>query len=340
MCGIVGVYDFANRGEAIEPRRFDRMVDRLAHRGPDGRGVWREPGIAIGHRRLAILDPSPAGAQPMSDAARHCVITHNGEIYNFRELRQELRDKGYSFRSETDTEVLLAGYLAWGEELPPRLNGIFAFALWDSKTRTLFLVRDRIGVKPLFYSIQDGVLRFASEIKALLEDPAVPRKPDRAGIQNLLTLGYVSAPETGFEGIRQLPPAHQARVTVNGIELRRYWLLSMAERPISPEQAQEDFAARLHRAVQRQLISDVPLGAFLSSGSTGGDRGRDGDAKNSPIRTFTVAFRIELRRRRCSPEIIAAPGNASYAVNVVSNLQARSIEWWNTARARLPTRPG
>lgn len=266
MCGIAGAFDYERRGLPINPGHVDRMVDALAHRGPNGRGVWHGDGIALGHRRLSILDPTAAGAQPMHYATRQLVVTYNGEIYNFKELRHELEQAGHCFQTECDTEVLLAAYAEWGTAAVERFNGIFAFALWDERAQRLWLVRDRLGVKPLYYSTQGGLLRFGSEVKAILADPAFQRRPNRAGIDSFLSFGFIPAPETGFAEIHQLPPACELTIEQGRLRTRQYWRLTMDEHPYTQEQAQELFAEKFSAAVRRQLVSDVPIGGFLSGG--------------------------------------------------------------------------
>lgn len=294
MCGIVGVHDYGGAGYRVDPGRFDAMVDALAHRGPDGRGVWHGDGVALGHRRLSILDPTPAGAQPMAYRNGDVVITYNGEIYNFRRLREDLTRAGHAFRTSCDTEVLLAAYSEWGLGAVGRLNGIFAFALWDAPRRRLWLARDRLGVKPLFYSAASGVLRFASEVKALLADPEVVRRPCALGIDAFLSFGFVPAPWTGFEGILQLPPAHEAVIEAGRIRVAPYWALSMLESPRPPGRALEEFADRFGAAVDGQMVSDVPIGGFLSGGiDSAAVVTRMAATAGRRVRTFSVGFAEE-----------------------------------------------
>ncbi len=291
MCGIVGVFDFSGTGRHVDPQVFDKMVDSLAHRGPNGRGTWHADGLSLGHRRLAVLDPTPDGAQPMVSHDKQVVLTYNGEIYNFRELRQELAQAGHCFRTGTDTEVILAAYRAWGTDCVDRFNGIFAFALWDVPRRRLWLVRDRLGVKPLYYSLAGGTLRFASEIKALLADPAFERRPSREGLNAYLSFGYVPAPLSGFDGVLQLLPGHEAIVENGTLTTRRYWSLSMHTVPRSLEAAREEFSERFRTAVRRQLVSDVPLGAFLSGGiDSAAVASAASDLTPQGVRTFSVRF--------------------------------------------------
>lgn len=294
MCGIVGVHDFAGIGHQVPRDTFDAMTDSLAHRGPDGRGVWHAEGIALGHRRLAVLDPTPDGAQPMHSPGGDAILTYNGEIYNFRKIRTELESRGHSFRTSTDTEVVLAAYREWGTDCVARFNGIFALALWDVAKRRLWLVRDRLGVKPLYYSLAGGVLRFASEIKAILADTAVVRRPSIRGLNAFLSFGYVPAPLTGFEGIEQLLPAHEAIVENGRVEISRYWSVSMRTIERSDDDALEEFGERFEQAVRRQLVSDVPLGSFLSGGvDSAAVAAAANGASSDRLRTFSVRFEEE-----------------------------------------------
>ena len=291
MCGIAGVLDYQRRGLTINASHVDRMVDALAHRGPNGRGVWRDDGIALGHRRLSVLDPTAAGAQPMRYAARNLVVTYNGEIYNFRELRQELMAAGHRFMTNCDTEVLLAAYAEWGTAAVERFNGIFAFALWDANVQRLWLVRDRLGIKPLYYSTQGDLLRFGSEVKAILADPTFERRPNRAGIDSFLSFGFIPAPETGFEDIRQLPPASELIIENGRLRQRQYWTLTMGEADYTADEAQELFAEKFSKAVRQQLVSDVPLGGFLSGGiDSAAVVAEMQRASSQKVRTFSAGF--------------------------------------------------
>src|SRR5262249_35962455 len=259
---------YRNPLQLVDPHLLDAMTASLAHRGPDGQGVWTAPGIGLGHRRLAIIDTSEAGRQPMSDARGDFWITYNGEVYNFRELRIELASLGYPSRTRTDTEVILLGYQAWGPAVVERLSGIFAFALWDTRKRQLFLARDPLGVKPLFYTTTGGVLRFGSEIKAVLCDPAVPRDVDLEGLDAFLTLGYTPAPGTAYAAVRQLLPGHCAVADERGLTAHTYWTAPYAAQPddVRFPEAVERFSSLVARVTAGQMVADVPLGAFLSGG--------------------------------------------------------------------------
>jgi asparagine synthase (glutamine-hydrolysing) len=265
MCGIAGLFD--TRGERpFDPALIGRMTDVIAHRGPDGDGVHLAPGLALGHRRLAIIDLS-GGAQPMHTAEGDLTIVFNGEIYNFQELRAELETKGARFATRSDTEVLLHGWRAWREQMFARLNGMFAFALWDAREQALVLARDRFGKKPLSYTLtDDGALVFGSEIKSLLCAPGVDRSLSNEAVEDFFTYGYVPDPKTIYRRIHKLAPAHYMIVR-RGADLtpRPYWsvLDDFASQRASRE---EVLVEHLTRAVKRRLVSDVPLGALLSGG--------------------------------------------------------------------------
>ncbi len=284
MCGICGT---VGRADA---RELGLMTDAMSHRGPDGRGVALFPGdlpAGLGHRRLAIIDPTPAGAQPMTFAGRW-TISYNGELYNFRELRRDLERRGERFATECDTEVLLRMYAVHGSAMLPLLNGIFAFAIWDDAERKLFLARDRLGVKPLYYVEVDGVFGFASEIKPLL--PLVGSATlDPLALADYLTLLWVPDPKTAFTEVKKLPPGYYAQVDAGGVSVRQYWDLRF-----QPEgRNDEDWAHRVRDAVRssvrRQMVSDVSLGSFLSGGI-------DSSAvvaamrNGVPVNTYTVGF--------------------------------------------------
>lgn len=289
MCGICGTVGRA------DPELIRRMNAVQAHRGPDGEGIelfapenGRIP-AALGHRRLSIIDLSDRGAQPMSYGNGRYWITYNGELYNFRELRAGLEAEGFRFQSDCDTEVLLAMYARYGDAMLGRLNGIFAFAIWDAERGELFLARDRLGVKPLYYSLHEGTLYFASEAKALLQALPPPALNHKA-LPAYLTFLWVPDPETLFDGIRKLPPGHVARFAKGHLDVREYW---DATYPVE-EGSDEDWAARVRqsveRAIARQTVSDVPVGAFLSGGLDSGAivatmRELAGDAV-----TYTVGF--------------------------------------------------
>jgi len=301
MCGICG---FAGRAdEAL----VSAMTATMHHRGPDGGAVRCFPSengrvpASLGHRRLSIIDPSERGAQPMSYADGRYWITYNGELYNFRSLRRSLEAQGFSFRSDCDTEVLLAMYAAHGEGMLEQLNGIYAFAIWDTVAGDLFLARDRLGVKPLYYSQHDGVLYFASEVKALLPALPAPRiRPD--AVADYLTFLWVPDPDTMFEGVYKLPPGHCARFRDGKHSVRQWWDLSFA--PEQRDEAQWSDAVRtgVQDAIRRQMVSDVPLGAFLSGGIDSSAIVAEIKRAAGEVTTYTVGFSYEDLQHEIVPD--------------------------------------
>ena len=250
------------------------MIATVRHRGPDDEGVWSDDRAGLAHARLSVIDLSPAGHQPMASADRTVWITFNGEIYNFAEIRRDLEEAGYRFRSRSDTEVIVNGWHAWGPRIFSRLRGMFALAIWDRRSQRLILARDRIGKKPLYYAATADAFLFGSEIKALLAWPGLPRTPDLSTIDRYLTWGYVPAPYTAFEGIRKLAAAHYLVIEARADgfvepELVRYWRLPeprTVRRRRGIADLQRELVGQLEDAVRLRMVSDVPLGAFLSGG--------------------------------------------------------------------------
>lgn len=296
MCGIAGVAGELPPSPLTGHELITAMVSRLAHRGPDDCGMWQAPGNAVllAHRRLAIVDLSPLGRNPMPWDDGRLWVTFNGEIYNFLELRAELESLGHRFRSRSDTEVLLAAYDQWGTDAVQRLAGMFAFALWDEPRRRLWLVRDRLGKKPLYYSHRDGALTFASELEALLADPSFPRDVDRDALGLYLRYGYVPAPFSIYRAARKLPPGHDAVFERGQLTIRRYWdPLEFVGRhhDISDHDAEAGLDALLTTAVRQRMIADVPLGAFLSGGIDSSlVVALMRELSSGPVRTFTIRF--------------------------------------------------
>lgn len=290
MCGIAGRVNFAS-GAPVAAATVRAMCDLIAHRGPDGDGVHCDGPVGFGHRRLAIIDLSPGGAQPMRTPDGALVITFNGEIYNYRELKAELAGKGHAFRSESDTEVILAAYREWGTACVERLDGMFALALWDQSRRRLFIARDRLGKKPLHYRIDRDGLAFASEAKAFLAEPGFTREVDLQAISHYLSLQYIPAPLSGFKGVTKLPPAHTLIVEDGRVSVQRYWRLSYVPQiDVSDDEAEAGLTARLRAAVAKRLISDVPLGAFLSGGIDSGLVVSFMAELSPQVRTFSIGF--------------------------------------------------
>ena len=274
------------------------MLAALRHRGPDDDGIWGDGrgGPVVGHRRLSILDPSPAGHQPMVSPDGRYVIVLNGEIYNYRTLKSDLAGRGISFRTGTDTEVLLQGYAAWGEQVLERLVGMYAFAIWDVEDRSLLLARDRFGEKPLYIASREGRFAFASELGALESVPWVDRSLDREALSLYLQYQYVPAPHSIIAGVRKLPPAHAMRVGP-GLRTRcwRYWdPVQISREPqlrISRGDAEEHLSSLLDESIRGQMVADVPLGAFLSGGIDSSlVVSRMVQQSSDQVETFTIGF--------------------------------------------------
>lgn len=258
MCGFTGWFDPRPEGREV----LERMTAALVHRGPDDRGIYCQGQIGFGHQRLAIIDLA-ASLQPM--VYGKCILAYNGELYNFRELRRELEELGHKFRTEGDTEVLLRALIEWKEAAVPRLRGMFAFAFWDGES--LLLARDHVGVKPLYICWDQGRLLFASEIKSLLEHPAVSREIDSSAIALYLECQYIPAPFSIFRQIRKLLPAHFLKLKDGQIEQRRYWTPQYLPKfEFDEETALEQLDSQLRRSVSSMLVADVPIGAFVSGG--------------------------------------------------------------------------
>ena len=294
MCGIVGLMDL--NGRAPIPREvLVRMNESQHHRGPDEGAVHLEPGVGLGHRRLSIIDIS-TGQQPLFNEDGSVAVVFNGEIYNFQELIPELVQAGHRFKTRSDTEVIVHGWEEWGEDCVKRFRGMFAFALWDRNRETLFLARDRLGVKPLHYALLPGnVFAFGSELKSLAAHPAFRRELDPFAIEEYFALGYIPEPRTIYTGVRKLPPAHTLTIRRGAPvpEPREYWDVRFTlDNPIGEREAQAELIERLRESVRLRLISEVPLGAFLSGGVDSSAvvammAGVSGD----PVNTCSIAFR-------------------------------------------------
>jgi asparagine synthase (glutamine-hydrolysing) len=268
MCGITGMMDTRGR-RPIERRLLEAMTDAIAHRGPDGNGYHVGPGIGLGHRRLAIIDVA-GGHQPLYNEDNTVGIVFNGEIYNFQEIAEELVAKGHRFRTHSDTEVIVHAWEEWGAACVKRLRGMFALALWDEGQETLFLARDRLGKKPLYYALlPDGRLLFGSELKTLLVSPDLSRELDPSAVEDYFAYGYVPETKSIYASVSKLPPAHLL-VVRRGQKLgspQPYWDVTFDDgAQLSESDAAEQLIEQLREAVRIRLISEVPLGAFLSGG--------------------------------------------------------------------------
>jgi len=294
MCGI---YGFVSQREPINPEILSRMGFALAHRGPDDgdeRITISDAGcVALGHKRLSIIDLSPAGRQPMANEDQSVWLTLNGEIYNYQELRQELEAKGHRFRSHSDSEVVVHLYEESGADCLAKLKGMFAFALWDSKQRSLLLARDRIGKKPLHYCLTAEGVIFASEIKALLQHPAVNRELNLRGLSKYLSYEYVPAPDTIFRSIKKLEPGHYLIYSKHHSRIARYWDIPLQNNQATSrreEDCTEELRALLNLSVRRRLVADVPVGLFVSGGLDSGIVAAFAANAKSELDCFSIGF--------------------------------------------------
>lgn len=293
MCGIAGIIQKTQ----VNKELMGEMLKAISHRGPDDEGVWfgKNGNIALGHRRLSIIDLSPAGHQPMASPDGNFVVVYNGEIYNFQEIRDELEKKGHDFKSKSDTEVLLHSYMEWGEECLDRLNGMFAFAIWDEKEQKLFAARDRVGEKPFKYFFDGNKFIFASELKAILRDPEVKREIDWQAVDLAFTYRYVPSPLTGFKNIHKLPAGHKLVWQDNKISVTPYWQAREFAKE-NNDLSLEDWKIKawdlFRDSVKKRMISDVPVGAFLSGGlDSSSVVAAMAEISSSPIKTFSVGFK-------------------------------------------------
>ena len=329
MCGILG---YINVNSRPDPETLERQLDTLAHRGPDDSGLWFSPDgcIVLGNRRLAIQDLSPAGHMPMSDPSEQVWITFNGEIYNFRALRADLAKRGHTFRSRSDTEVILAAYLEWGTDCLARLNGMFAFAIYDSRLQRpergrLFLARDRAGEKPLYYRRHPNGFSFASELKALMADPTLPRRLNLHAFNAYLALGYVPGQMCILEGVKKLRPAHALLydLTTGDVLAWRYWSLPEPEHagPQDVDALVDELEQLLLESVKSRLVADVPVGIFLSGGIDSSlVTAMAARCSSGPVKTFTITF----------------PGHGRYDESPHAR---RVAEWFSTDHHELVAEP-
>jgi len=319
MCGIAGLFDGMGK-QRFDRDMLQRMADAIAHRGPDAEGFHVEPGLAIAHRRLAIIDLA-SGQQPMFSADGKVVIVFNGEIYNFQELRGTLQGLGYAFRTHSDTEVILNAWRAWGPDSVKRLSGMFAFVIWDEGQETLFMARDHMGKKPLYYSIDHNRrMAFASELKALMPCHWISRRISPQAVEDYMGLGYVPDPKSIYSAISKLPPGHmivwkRGRAPV----LSAYWDLDLSRQSsISPEDAADELTQRLKLAVKRRMVAEVPLGAFLSGGvDSSGVVAHMAGASAQPIRTCTIGFGEDTHDERSYARAMARRYNTRHTEKVL-----------------------
>lgn len=320
MCGISG-FNFADR------TLVEKMTLAISHRGPDASAVWVGDQISFGHNRLAIIDLSERGAQPMWDSQKEVVIVFNGEIYNYQELRAELETE-YTFLSESDTEVIVNAYKKWGRGCVKKFNGIFAFALWDTRTRELIVARDHMGVKPLYYYFENGKFIFSSEIKAILEHD-VPRVVDQQAFSIFFELLYIPEPLTMFAGIHKLPAAHYAVFKDTQLTLVKYWEPAVSPDTMTYKEAVKEIRNLFKDSVKRQLISDRPVGIFLSGGlDSTAILGAAAEFHKGQIDTFSVGFVTDVQSEKFNADASLAKKTASYYGTHHHELMIRPLELW------------
>ena len=296
MCGIVGIFHL-DTPKPVDPARVAVMCDALAHRGPDGEGIWTEAGVGLGHRRLSIIDIA-GSPQPMPSADGRAMLVFNGEIYNYRELRSELKAAGAVFHTDGDSEVILAAWRRWGPDCLQRLDGMFAFAIYDLDARTLFLARDRLGVKPLFYApLSNGSVIFGSELKALVAHPLLRREIDPLAIEDYLAWGYVPDHRSILRNVCKLPAGHSLLLRCGAPlpQPSQWWDISFADRHKGkPADLEAELLHRLRQAVASRMVADVPLGAFLSGGvDSSSVVALMAEISPQPVRTCSIGFDVK-----------------------------------------------
>ncbi len=290
MCGIVGIFN-TDKNLNVEQSLIKQMCSVIKHRGPDDEGIFINSNIGMGMRRLSIIDLH-TGRQPMFNEDESIALVFNGEIYNYQELRTELIAKGHRFLTQSDTESLVHGYEEFGINVVHRLNGMFGFAIWDNNIKTLFVCRDRIGIKPVYYYKDSNKIIFGSEIKSIIEDKTIPRNVSNDALEFFLAYGYAPAPFTMFENIKKLPPGHYLKATVDSFEITEYWNVpDHPDKDLGLAYYKDKFNSILRKSIQRRLIADVPLGAFLSGGmDSTAIVTLMSDITNSSVKTYSIGF--------------------------------------------------
>jgi asparagine synthase (glutamine-hydrolysing) len=319
MCGIAGIFDTLTLRD-IDQALLSAMNQTQHHRGPDETGLYAAPGVGLAHKRLSIIDLS-SGQQPLFNEDGSVVVVFNGEIYNFPELMTELKSLGHVFRTHCDTEVIVHAWEQWGDACVSRFRGMFAFGLWDRNCQTLFLARDRMGVKPLFYALlDDGSLIFGSELKVLTAHPALKREMDPCAIEEYFAYGYVPEPRTIYRQAKKLPPAHTLTIRRGAPlpEPHAYWDVAFNPTAISMKDAQHEFQARLSEAVKIRLMSEVPLGAFLSGGvDSSAVVAMMAELSNEPVNTCSIGFNVPAYNESEFAALVAQRYHTRHTLEVV-----------------------
>ena len=318
MCGILGQW---NKSQPVNPTTFKAMRDTMRHRGPDGKGFqsFQQGKVMLGHRRLAILDLTDKGVQPMGNEDGTLWISFNGEIYNYLSLREELEALGHRFQSKTDTEVILHGYEQWGRKVLDRLRGMFAFGLWDDARQILFLARDRFGIKPLYYFEDEERFVFASEIKGIVTDPSIPRDLDLLSVGDFFVYRFIPTPRTIWQKVCKLPPGHYMIIGEDSSTCAAYWTLKPhAKRPHNHE-IREQVGSLMDRSVTDHLVSDVDLGVFLSGGMDSSVLLHLMHQKGYAGRSFTIGFQDWHRSEDADAQLVAGRFSASHTERMLNN---------------------
>ncbi len=327
MCGIAGYISDLT----VPPGTLAAMTCALAHRGPDAQGFYEAGPAHLGHRRLSVIDIA-GSPQPMASADGNLVVVFNGEIYNFRALREELARGGWEFRTAGDTEVLLAGWRAWGTGLVARLRGMFAFALWDAREATLFAARDHLGVKPLHYAWDGKSLVFGSELKAVLAHPGIAREVDLAALRLYLECQYIPAPHSIYGGVRKLPPGHWMQLSRGALDIQPFWRLDYSEKLLlTADDAVAALEQELRASVEGMLVADVPVGAFVSGGvDSGVIAAMMTQLRGSPVDTFTIGFEgaVAGSEHREAARIAAHIGSRHHALMLAPEHVLDAFEHW------------
>ncbi|MDW7679070.1 MAG: asparagine synthase (glutamine-hydrolyzing) [bacterium] len=311
MCGICGIVN-SHREDTVNPDNLKQMCDVITHRGPDDEGIYVQKNVGLGMRRLSIID-LVSGKQPICNETGQIWIVFNGEIYNHKTLRAQLEGYGHKFVTNTDTETIVHAYEQFGEKCVEKFNGMFAFAIWDEQSQQLFLARDRIGIKPLYYFIDKSRLVFGSEIKSILQAGNIPKRIDLQALDNFLTFEYIPAPLSIFQDIRKLPPGNTLTLKNNEIYIRPYWDLSVKEDGVDIEQKKTELIETLQDAVKIRLMSDVPLGAFLSGGIDSSTIvALMAQVMDQPVKTFSIGFEDQTYNELNYARIIAKKFNTEH----------------------------
>jgi asparagine synthase (glutamine-hydrolysing) len=328
MCGIAGKLHW---GTGFDAELMKKMNHAIRHRGPDDEGILELGNISLGHRRLSIIDLSAEARQPMSESTQSCHIVFNGEIYNYREIKEELLKDGYKFRNQSDTEVVLNAYMKWGVKCLEKFNGMFAFVIWDNKKQELFAARDRFGKKPFYYAFKNGQFTFASEPKAILEDKTISRKHDPVALNCYLALGYILAPMSFYSDIKKLMPAHYIVIKNRGasFEEKPYWDYSNAFRSKTSQSENEiceNILHHLEKSVRYRLIADVPVGSFLSGGIDSSSIVASVKKINSsPLHTFNIGFEQKSYNEYDDALKVSQLFNTQHHAKLIGNKDIQSL---------------